>query len=197
MCGFELSYIAPRDLEPGLSLDAEDPAVVLVGVGCASNGALIFVRPEREGREGAQLRPGEEAAAWFDGRGDREDTQRASIAEPCPCSPVVREIGEGGCTLNCKRTPQPVVGPDAGTNQMVVASCTLNVSIDDLVAGKALIVVLIACPRAQGEVLGWIPYPEDVRPTLLAVVVGIDDLNGPSLVPSGLSVTPSPARAER
>ena len=29
-------------------------------------------------------------------------------------------------------------------------------------------------PSAQGEVLRRIPYPEDVRPTLLAIVVGID-----------------------
>ena len=83
---------------------------------------LKLVGPYGEGREGAQLRTGEEASPGFDGRGDREDTQRASLAEALPpLRPVVREIGEGGCTLNCKRTPQPVVRPDAGTKRWLSA----------------------------------------------------------------------------
>ena len=44
----------------------------------------------------------------------------------------------------------------------------------DLVAGEALIVELIGCPSAQREVIRWIPYPEDVCPCALAIVVRVD-----------------------
>ena len=108
-----------------------------------------------EGREDAQLRTGEETATGFDGRRDRDDTQRTAVAEArIKGRPIIGQIGEGGCSLDGERTPEPEVRPDADTEEMSVSRGAGDRAIAvDPIAGEALIREPIARPSPQGEVV--------------------------------------------
>ena len=97
---------------------------------------------------------------------------------PAPVDPIVREIGDGGCTLNCKGTPKPVVRPDAGRNEMVIRRGAGNGAVGvSLVGCEALIIELILYPSSHREVIRRIPHPEGVCPCALAIVIGVDVLS--------------------